>query len=126
MGVISREVSSEGGKRKKKKERRKEGLKSPPTVRGLGQGLHHFCERLQARRAAVGRSRSPSAHPSCSCSLACSSSEGAPKICVVASGFCLKMNSVCESDPYDEGVLLSEQPEAKEKIVQMLMVQQYG
>ena len=36
------------------------------------------------------------------------------------------MNSVCESDPYDEGVLLSEQPEAKEKIVQMLMVQQYG
>ena len=73
MWVVLADKQRERGKMKKRKnEGKKEGLKSQSSDRPLAgpRGSHQFCERLHARRAAVRRSRSPSAHPSCSCSPA--------------------------------------------------------
>ena len=110
VGVISREVAREerGGKERTVERRAKESSDRP-------RAGPRFTPILRtAARAPRSRSRSPSAHPSCSCSPArppaCPSGEGAPKICVVASSFCLKMNSVCESDQNDEGAFAFEQP----------------
>ena len=88
-------------------------LGSPEIVRDPpNSGLEIFASKRALVFSRAPPSRWPSAHPSCSCSPAParSSSEGAPKICVVAappaaSSFCLKMNSVCESDQRDEGAV---------------------
>ena len=109
MWVLLAERESEGGKRKKRQNGgKREGLKSLchvcPSARGPGHGLHQFCERPDARRAAVHHSRSPpSARPSCSCSPARSPSARPKSVWSRASSFCLKMNSVCESDQRDVG-----------------------